>query len=97
MKDNTEKLGYDTIQYAPVTNSDVPRYMVSRRSGMSGNVNTMVLAVTEQQLTEFATGGSKGRFIQEIFPHLSPEEREFLKTGISPSEWEATFGPPDSA
>ena len=32
-----------------------------------------------------------GCFIQSAFDFLSPSEREFLMTGITPEEWEATF------
>ncbi len=30
----------------------------------------------------------KGAAIQEAFPLLSPDDREFLMTGISPTAWE---------
>ena len=30
--------------------------------------------------------------IQNIVPHLTPDYREFLKTGITPEEWTALFG-----
>jgi hypothetical protein len=29
--------------------------------------------------------------IQDAFPHLTPSQREFILTGISPEEWDATF------
>lgn len=33
----------------------------------------------------------KGRFIQDAFPMLSPGEREFIQSGITPEEWNAIF------
>jgi hypothetical protein len=30
--------------------------------------------------------------IQDIFPNLPHGEREFIKTGITPQEWEELFG-----
>ena len=30
--------------------------------------------------------------VQEAFPDLSRAEREFLKSGITPDEWDAMFG-----
>lgn len=32
-----------------------------------------------------------GKFIQEAFPNLSPDEREFLMTGITSEEWSELF------
>jgi hypothetical protein len=33
-----------------------------------------------------------GMLIQDAFPMLSADEREFIKTGITPEEWEQMFG-----
>ena len=30
-------------------------------------------------------------FIQEAFDYLDPEQREFVKTGITPDEWDDMF------
>lgn len=62
---------------------------VIRKSDLTGKVNTMRLNVTLQQLDMYANGHG---LLQEIFPNLSTEEREFIKTGITPEEWENTFG-----
>jgi len=32
-----------------------------------------------------------GMVIQKAMPYLTPDEREFLMTGITPEEWDATF------
>jgi len=49
----------------------------------------MDLNVTEEQLNRY----NSGRFtIQDCFPNLSADEREFIKTGITPEEWEEVFG-----
>ncbi|RPH73984.1 hypothetical protein EHM76_04430 [bacterium] len=32
-----------------------------------------------------------GKFIQEAFDFLTRDEREFLKTGITPAEWQEIF------
>ena len=29
--------------------------------------------------------------IQNIFPDLTPDEREFIKTGVTPDEWDNMF------
>ena len=33
-----------------------------------------------------------GALIQDAFPWLMPDEREFIKTGITPEEWNNIFG-----
>lgn len=33
----------------------------------------------------------QSKFIQDAFPKLTAEEREFLMTGITPDEWNRTF------
>lgn len=32
-----------------------------------------------------------GTVIQRAMPHLSADEREFIMTGITPSEWDEIF------
>ena len=61
---------------------------ITRKSPFSGKEHTMDLDVTEEQLIRW----KGGQLIQNVFPHLSPDEREFLMTGITPQEWEETFG-----
>jgi len=61
---------------------------VTRLSPISGKKNIMQLDITCQGLIDWEKGG----LIQDIFPHLTPEEREFIKTGITPDEWDKLFG-----
>ena len=61
---------------------------VQRESIISGQLNTMELNVTPQQMDRFYAGRE---LTQNIFPHLNSEEREFLISGMMPSEWESTF------
>ena len=56
---------------------------IIRRSPMSGETNVMDLPVTQMQLQEWKNGG----LIQNVFPDLTPDEREFIQTGITPNEW----------
>ena len=55
---------------------------------ISGNTNTMELNVTQEQLTAWESGVH----IQVAMPQLNAEEREFVKTGMTPTEWEELFG-----
>lgn len=66
---------------------------VSRRSPLTGKVNTMDLDVTQAQLDELKLPGSQRRLVQEIFPNLTPAEREFLLTGYTQEDWEFMFPP----
>lgn len=60
---------------------------ITRISPFSGKTNTMEIAVTQTQLDEWASGV----LIQNAMPHLSPDEREFIMTGITPEEWDKAF------
>ncbi len=62
---------------------------IARKSQYSGEWNVMELDITQEQLDAYEDG--EGR-IQDIFPNLSPDEREFLMTGITPEEWKQIFG-----
>ena len=64
--------------------------LVKRRSIFSGKISEMDLPVTEEQLAEFKSNGP--RMIQDIFPNLTNSQREFIKTGVTQEEWDATFG-----
>jgi hypothetical protein len=61
---------------------------ITRRSPFSGKINTLDINVTQAQLDRWEAG----ELIQNAMPNVSPEHREFIMTGISPTEWEDTFG-----
>ena len=62
---------------------------VVRRSQLSGKVNSMELDITANQIAQYESGKF---LIQDIFPNLTRGEREFIKSGITPEEWEENFG-----
>lgn len=64
---------------------------VTRTSIISGTVSTMELDVTQEQLYLYAT---RTALVQDVFPRLTPAQREFIKTGITDAEWTAVFGEP---
>ncbi|MCA1800417.1 MAG: hypothetical protein LC650_03910 [Actinobacteria bacterium] len=57
---------------------------ITRRSILSGDLNQMTLPVTNEHIARW----QGGEFIQDVMPHLSPDEREFLINGSTPEEWE---------
>lgn len=62
--------------------------LVTRLSPFSHTKNTIDLDITPEQLARYENGEE---LIQNVFPNLSPGHREFIKTGITPEEWDATF------
>ena len=62
--------------------------LIERESPLSGNKNVLDVPVT---LAQYAAWKG-GELIQRAMPNLSADEREFLMTGITPEEWENTFG-----
>mgnify|MGYP007022333354 CR=1 FL=1 len=62
--------------------------IVTRTSMLTGIEHTMDLPVTQKQLDDYMFGNG---LIQNIFPDLTPDEREFIKTGVTPDEWDNMF------
>lgn len=58
---------------------------------LDGNEYTMELNCTPKQLAEGYESYNKGALLQNAFPFLNAGEREFVKTGILPSMWDAMF------
>ena len=63
---------------------------VFRKSPFTGETNSMVLNVTQAQIDELDSPNR--RLIQQIFPNLTPAEREFIKTGYTQADWDKIFG-----
>lgn len=61
---------------------------ITRTSKLSGTTRTKEIAITPAQLREVDDPQRK-RLIQEILPHLSPSDREFLMTGVTDEEWQS--------
>lgn len=62
--------------------------IIARTSQVSGITRSMDLDVTAQQWADFLSGVGT---IQDIFPNLTPSQREFIKTGITDEEWDTLF------
>ena len=62
--------------------------LIEKKSMVSGKVHAMDLDVTQDQIAAW----NSGMYIQDAMPQLSDDEREFMMTGITPEEWDATFG-----
>ena len=64
--------------------------LITRKSMISGEVNTLEIACSQEQLAAWKAGMR----IQDAIPNVPAPLREFLMTGITPSEWLAMFGKP---
>ena len=58
--------------------------LITKQSVMTGEKNTMLLPVTNEQIDRWQSG----ELIQNVFPHQTPSEREFLISGVTPEEWD---------
>jgi hypothetical protein len=57
--------------------------IVTKKNIFTGIERSLDLDVTQEQLNRW----ENGELIQNVFPHLSIDEREFLMTGIIGEEW----------
>jgi hypothetical protein len=62
--------------------------LITKTSVITGKENTMNLPITQEQLQQWQLGG----LVQDVFPNLDVNQREFLISGSTPEEWEETFG-----
>ena len=56
-----------------------------RTSVMTGTTRAKTFKVREKDLEAWA---NKEKLIQDAFPYLTADEREFVISGITPDEWE---------
>tara|TARA_R110000803_G_scaffold206194_2_gene273301 strand:+ start:144 stop:356 length:213 start_codon:yes stop_codon:yes gene_type:complete len=61
--------------------------LIRRKSPISGEINTLDLPVTPEQIKVW----KGGMVIQRAMPDLNASEREFVMTGITESEWDDMF------
>lgn len=67
--------------------------LITRRSQLTGKIHSRDIPCTDDQLADWQSG----TLIQHAMPNLSPEEREFIITGILPEEWDKLFLPQKGA
>lgn len=59
---------------------------ITRTNPFNGKVNTKELDITPEQVEAYEAGA----LLQDAFPNLSADDREFYKTGID--NWDELFG-----
>lgn len=62
--------------------------LISKTSRISGKYHTMELPIT---LEAFIAWRDSTTSIQDAFPQLTPNQREFLLSGVTQEEWDAAF------
>lgn len=62
--------------------------LVTRLSPVTGNINSMELEISADQVRAFRSGA----LIQDAMPNLNHVEREFFLTGMTEEDWKETFG-----
>lgn len=65
------------------------KYEIVRRCPFTGEMRSMMIALDVNDYVRYMNGGVN---VQDAFPYLTADEREYIKTGITPEQWEKTFG-----
>jgi hypothetical protein len=63
--------------------------IVSRKSPLSGETNTMDIAITRADIINWEAGS----LIQDVMPNITATEREFIMTGITAEDRSAMIEP----
>jgi hypothetical protein len=61
---------------------------VTKRSSISGKQHTLEIDITQEQWDRW----KGGEMIQDVCPHLSASDREYLISGCTQEEWDKFFG-----
>ena len=68
---------------------------ITRTSLITGKVTTReIRGVTQGEVDDWVINREARPLIQSAFPSLSEDDREFIRTGITPEEWAAEVGQP---
>jgi hypothetical protein len=62
--------------------------LITKKSILTGKVHMLNIPITDVHIAAW----DSGLRIQDAMPDITPDEREFLMTGITTEEWAAAFG-----
>ena len=65
--------------------------LIIRTSPLTQELNTWDINVTQEQIANWESG----MLIQSAMPNLTPDEREFIMSGMTPQDWEHLYGRDD--
>jgi hypothetical protein len=66
--------------------------VVTNISTLTGEMHHLEINIDFDSFIQSLIDWMEGGLIQDCFPELSPDEREFIVSGITADEWEARFG-----
>lgn len=66
--------------------------LLTKKSLLSGKEHQMFLPITEKEYEDWQLSGE---LIQNVFPNLTDDQREFMISGSTPEEWDEAFGEED--
>ena len=61
--------------------------IIKKLSPLTGRETSMDLPITDEQLFAWSNGAP----IQDVMPHLTDDQREFIMTGYTKDDWDALF------
>jgi hypothetical protein len=64
---------------------------IERQSPITGVTHTTQVDLTPEEFEVAYAAWVSGVYIQVAFPTLDADQREFIKTGIPPHEWDEIF------
>lgn len=62
--------------------------LVTMRSRLTGKIHNLEIDISPEQWKRWKAG----ELIQDVCPHLSADDREFLISGSTKEEWDQFFG-----
>ena len=80
------------VNHTSSITTDAEGNMYVTRPNMYGKIVTYRLSTKEYSMLEVANWlHTRGKAVQDAFPNMSAEDREFLMTGITPEDWAKMF------
>ena len=61
---------------------------ITRKSSATGKTHTLDLPITQEQIDKY----NSGALVQDAFPHLTADQREFIISGATAEEWDNLKG-----
>ena len=63
---------------------------ITKKCPFTGKMNTRKIPVAKAKYDKWERGETRA-LIQQYFPELSPDDREFILTGCTPEMWDEKF------
>lgn len=70
----------------------MPSFLLQKTSDITGVIHTREIPMDELVFESCFEAWQHGALIQDAFPMLSADDREYIKTGITPEEWDDCMG-----